>query len=118
MSYPVLEATWTTSHQAPLSMGFPRQDYWSGQPFPSPRLSLDGYDLFRLKPPIQTLTIPPSDPRHLHQPEVSLMIVTWWAHSPIINIWLCFRGCINVLAIDKCILKNVIPSLEAAFSYD
>ena len=22
--------------QAPLSMGFPRQDYWSGWPFPSP----------------------------------------------------------------------------------
>ena len=22
--------------QAPLSMGFPRQEYWSGQPFPSP----------------------------------------------------------------------------------
>ena len=27
---------WTASHQAPLSMGFPRQDYWSGFPFPSP----------------------------------------------------------------------------------
>ena len=23
--------------QAPLSMGFPRQEYWSGLPFPSPR---------------------------------------------------------------------------------
>ena len=27
---------WTVSHQAPLSMGFPRQEYWSGLPFPSP----------------------------------------------------------------------------------
>ena len=27
---------WTTAHQAPLSMGFPRQGYWSGLPFPSP----------------------------------------------------------------------------------
>ena len=26
----------TTAHQAPLSMGFPRQEYWSGLPFPSP----------------------------------------------------------------------------------
>ena len=25
----------TVSHQAPLSMGFPRQEYWSGLPFPS-----------------------------------------------------------------------------------
>ena len=27
---------WTVSHQAPLSMGFSRQEYWSGLPFPSP----------------------------------------------------------------------------------
>ena len=26
----------TASHQAPLFMGFPRQEYWSGLPFPSP----------------------------------------------------------------------------------
>ena len=24
------------THQAPLSMGFPRQQYWNGLPFPSP----------------------------------------------------------------------------------
>ena len=24
------------AHQAPLSMGFPRQEYWSGSPLPSP----------------------------------------------------------------------------------
>ena len=27
---------WSVAHQAPLSMGFPRQEYWSGLPFPSP----------------------------------------------------------------------------------
>ena len=27
---------WAVAHQAPLSMGFPRQVYWSGLPFPSP----------------------------------------------------------------------------------
>ena len=27
---------WTVAHQAPLSMGFPRQEYWSELPFPSP----------------------------------------------------------------------------------
>ena len=26
----------TVAHQAPLSMGFSRQEYWSGVPFPSP----------------------------------------------------------------------------------
>ena len=25
------------AHQFPLSMGFSRQEYWSGQPFPPPR---------------------------------------------------------------------------------
>ena len=28
---------WTVAHQAPLSMGFSRQEYWSGLPFPPPR---------------------------------------------------------------------------------
>ena len=28
--------TWTVAHQAPLSLGFPRQEYWSGLPFPFP----------------------------------------------------------------------------------
>ena len=27
---------WTVSYQAPPSVGFSRQEYWSGLPFPSP----------------------------------------------------------------------------------
>ena len=27
---------WTVAYQAPLSMGFSRQEYWSELPFPSP----------------------------------------------------------------------------------
>ena len=30
------ETPWTVAHQAPLSMGFSRQGYWSGLPFTSP----------------------------------------------------------------------------------
>ena len=26
---------WTVAHQSPLSMGFSRQEYWNGLPFPS-----------------------------------------------------------------------------------
>ena len=37
--------SWTVACQAPLSMGFPRQKYWSGLPFPSPRdLSYTGME--------------------------------------------------------------------------
>ena len=28
--------SWTVAHQVLLSMGFSRQEYWSGLPFPSP----------------------------------------------------------------------------------
>ena len=30
---------WTAARQAPLSMGFSRQEYWSGVPFPSQKNS-------------------------------------------------------------------------------
>jgi len=30
------ETPWTVAHQAPPSMEFSRQEYWSGLPFPSP----------------------------------------------------------------------------------
>ena len=33
---PTLVTPWTVAHQAPLYIGFPRQEYWSGLPFPSP----------------------------------------------------------------------------------
>ena len=31
-----LVTPWTVAHQAPLSMGFSKQEYWSGLPFSSP----------------------------------------------------------------------------------
>jgi len=32
----ILITPWTIAHQAALSMGFPRQEYWNGLLFPSP----------------------------------------------------------------------------------
>ena len=32
---PLFVTPWTVAYQAPLSMGFSRQEYWSGLPFPS-----------------------------------------------------------------------------------
>ena len=32
----LLASPWTTAYQAPSSMGFSRQECWSGLPFPSP----------------------------------------------------------------------------------
>ena len=36
----LLATPWTAAHQAPLSMGFSRHEYWSGVPLPSPDLHL------------------------------------------------------------------------------
>ena len=35
-SCPTFATPWTVAHQAPPSMGFSRQEYWSGLPFPPP----------------------------------------------------------------------------------
>ena len=34
--FELLATQWTAAYQAPLSMGFSRQEYWSGVPLPSP----------------------------------------------------------------------------------
>ena len=36
----LLATPWTAAHQAPPSMGFSRQEYWSGVPLPSPEVVL------------------------------------------------------------------------------
>jgi len=51
---------WTVAHQAPLSMEFSRQKYWSGWPFPSPGdLSNPGMEL---KSPALQADSSPSEP--------------------------------------------------------
>ena len=39
--FQLLATTWTAAYQAPPSMGFSRQEYWSGVPLPSPKLFTD-----------------------------------------------------------------------------
>ena len=38
----LLATPWTAAHQAPPSMGFSRQEYWSGWPLPSPCMDFRG----------------------------------------------------------------------------
>ena len=42
---------WTAAHQAPPSMGFSRQEYWSGVPLPSPRRIMKKLKSQRVRPP-------------------------------------------------------------------
>ena len=42
----LLATPWTAAYQAPLSMGFSRQEYWSGVPSPSPAVMSRYYQTF------------------------------------------------------------------------
>ena len=53
---------WTVPRQAPLSMGLPRQEYWSGLPFPSAR-DLPNTGLDPRSPALQVASLPSEPPR-------------------------------------------------------
>ena len=63
---------WTIAHQAPLSMGFSRQEYWSGLPFPSPFAMPQSSDFARVYHPIVL------DPSLL--PRISLVYHNNWKY--------------------------------------
>ena len=50
---------WTVAHNAPLSMGFSRQEYWSGWPFPSPGKLPAPYKGFKLSKGATVFLSPP-----------------------------------------------------------
>ena len=79
---------WTVAHQAPLSMGFPRQEYWSGLSFPSPGdLPYQGIEPGSLVPSaLQADSLPLS---HLGSPRIGykrcLQKIKIMASGPIIS---------------------------------
>ena len=52
---------WTVTYQAPLSMGFSRQEYWSGLPFPSPG-DLSNPGIEPRSPTLRTVALPSEPP--------------------------------------------------------
>ena len=61
---------WTVTLQAPLSMGFSRQEYWSGFPFPSPG-DLCKPGIKPRSPTWQAGSLPPEPPGTLVQAEIN-----------------------------------------------
>ena len=61
---------WTVTYQAPLSMGFYRQEYWSGLPFPSPG-DLPNPGIEPWSPALQADTLP-SEPSY-HSSKASIL---------------------------------------------
>ena len=60
-SCPALATQWTVSRQAPLSMGFSRQAYWSGLPCPSPG-DLPDPGIEPWSPILQSVSLPTKPP--------------------------------------------------------
>ena len=65
---------WTVVHQAPLSMEFSRQEYWSGLPCPSPR-DLPDPGIKPGSPTLQADSLPsepPGKPKYANEVQASL----------------------------------------------
>ena len=74
---------WTVAHQAPLSMGFSRQEYWSGLPCPSPG-DLPGPGIKPRSPELQVnslLSEPPGKPSGKYY-FASLRVCFWDSRYP------------------------------------
>ena len=57
---------WTVARQAPLPIGFFRQEYWSGWPFPFPG-GLPDPGVEPRTPALQADSLPPESPGQIHQ---------------------------------------------------
>ena len=79
--------TWTIAHQAPLSMGFSRQEYWSELPFSSPG-DLPNPGIKLRSPALQADTLRSEPPGHLCK-IVSNSSVIYALSLSIILKWFC-----------------------------
>ena len=108
---------WTVAHQSPLSMGFPRQEFWHGLSFPSPG-DLPNPGIEPTSPVLEGrffTTEPPESPlltiSSLHSLSHVQLFVTPWtaayqASLPIIN----SRSLLKLMPIKLVIPSNIQPS--------
>ena len=75
---------WTAARQAPLSIGFSRQEYWSGLPCPPPGdLPDPGIQLESLmSPPMAGRFFPSSEPKTVKEKVVENVLSAQVCHSP------------------------------------
>ena len=69
--------TWTVAYQAPPSMEFSRQEYWSGLPFPSPG-DLPDPGIEPGSPALQADALPSEPPGKSSLKQVSALIFFLW----------------------------------------
>ena len=89
-SCPTLVTPWTAAYQAPPSMGFSRQEYWSGVPLPSPNISFRSTKTFVSTVSLMLLKV------HVHSFSCSSRVFLWWG-TPIVLP----RPCIRNLSVHR-----------------
>ena len=94
-SCPTLCNLWTVARQAPLSMEFSRQEYWSGLPFPSPR-DLPGIE--PRSPALQADFLPSELPGRPYIVVVPLTLELWQVQGIALEMWETnsYLKCINL----------------------
>ena len=79
-----LRPQWTVAYQAPLSMGFSRQGYWSGLLFPSPGdLSDPGIETG--SPTLQADALQSEPPGYVKKNIFESVLMRWMKLEPIIQ---------------------------------
>ena len=74
----LFETPWTVAHQAPLSMGFSRQEYWRGLPCPPPG-DLPNPGIKPLSPALQADSLPMSHQGSLY---IYIYLLFFWISFP------------------------------------
>ena len=77
---------WAVAHQAPLSMGFSRQEHWGQVPFPPPRIKSTPLSSPALGGGFFLLA-PRGKPVRLHEPEVKRLPAMWESGRPGFDPW-------------------------------
>ena len=88
---------WTVAYQAPPSMGFPKQEYWSGLPFSSPG-DLPSQGIEPGSPALQAHALPSEPPGKsilMPHPGIKLRSLAVKAQSP--NHWTSSSCCYSVI---------------------
>ena len=88
----LLATPWTAAHQAPPSMGFSRQEYWSGVPLPSPKIYLKTNKIYFYS--------------CRARPQAKSVLSSWGAPSPLCII---FFSLSVLCSLDSTIMETHLP---------
>ena len=95
---------WTIAHQVPPSMGFSRQEYWSGLPFPSPG-DLPDLGIEPWSPTLQADALTSEPPGKPYMYILIYIYLQRYAHKKYMCVYTCIYICVCIHYSSVCIRK-------------